>query len=176
MPEQQGALAAGCLPTPPPVSHLPVPDIENHVVLVAHGHDVLHVGGEGHTGHAVLVSQHLCHLTLLIHVPDAHSRPVPVLGNVGPLLLLGSAPGGAGRAIRAEIGIALGCAQKPPPPSAMALPGPRRSSSMGSPGLLGGRGTGPRIPPYPFNHKHNSPPPSLCTSHQGRRPEHSATS
>lgn len=74
-------------------AHLPVPDVEYHVVLVAHGHNVLHVGGEGHTGHAVLVAQHLCHLTLLIHIPDSHSRPLPVLGKVGLLLLLGSIPG-----------------------------------------------------------------------------------
>lgn len=110
-------------------SHLPVPDVEYHVVLVAHGHNVLHIGGEGHTGHAVLVAQHLCHLTLLIHVPDAHSRPVPVLGKVGPLLLISCVPGRARRAIRAEIGIAPGHAQKPPPPTAKGLSGLGRSYS-----------------------------------------------
>lgn len=100
------------------LSYLPVPDVQYHVVLVAHGHNVLHIGGEGHTGHAILVAQHLCHLTLLIHIPDAYSRPMPVLGKAGPLLLIGSAPGRARRAFRAEIVIAPGCVQKPPPPSA----------------------------------------------------------
>lgn len=49
-------------------------------MLVAHGHDVLHIGGEGHTGHTILVAQHLRHLSLLLHVPDAYSWSVPVLG------------------------------------------------------------------------------------------------
>lgn len=71
------------------LAHLPVPDVEYHVVLIAHGHNVLHIWGEGHTGHAVLVAQHLCHLTLLIHIPDSHSRPVPVLGKVELLTAAG---------------------------------------------------------------------------------------
>lgn len=157
-------------------SYLPVPDVEYHVVLVAHGHNVLHIGGEGHTGHAILVAQHLCHLTLLIHIPDAYSRPMPVLGNAGPLLLIGSAPGRARRAFRAEIVVAPGCVQKPPPPSTTGLSGPGRSCSRDLPGLLVGRRNGPKVPPHPLNHHHNSPPPSLCTSHQERRPEHSETS
>lgn len=61
-------------------------------MLVAHGHNVLHIGGEGHTGHTVLVTQHLRHLSLLFHIPDAHSWPVPILGvgwgRMKPLLSL----------------------------------------------------------------------------------------
>lgn len=90
------------------LAHLPVPDVEYHVVLVAHGHNVLHIWGEGHTGHAVLVAQHLCHLTLLIHIPDSHSRPVPILGKVELLLMLASIPSRAKGTGRAEDGIAQG--------------------------------------------------------------------
>lgn len=156
------------------LAHLPIPDVEYHVMLVAHGHNVLHTGGEGHTGYAVLVAQHLCHLTLFIHIPDAHSRPVSILGEVESLLLLGSAPGRARGAGGAEVGTPPRCAQKPPPPSVMRLSWPRKKLFHRCP--RGDRRNGLNTPPHPVNHDHNSPPPSLCTSHQGRRPEHSETS
>lgn len=47
---------------------------------------------------------------------------------------------------------------------------------MDSPGPVDSEGMAPSPPPRSLNHDHNSPPPSLCTSHQGRRPEHSETS
>lgn len=130
-------------------AHLPVPDVEYHVVLVAHGHNVLHIGGEGHTGHAVLVAQHLRHLTLLIHIPDSHSRPVPILEKMRLLLLLGSIPGRAREAGRAEVGNAPGCTQKPPPPSVMRVFWPRKELFQGFPRPGGTEGMAPRpLPTY----------------------------
>lgn len=88
----------------------------------------------------------------------------------------GSAPGRSRGAVRADGGIAPGWAQKAPPESATGLFCPRKELFQGLRRPAGHRRNGPKTPPYPLNHGHNSPPPSLCTSHQGRRPEHSETS
>lgn len=53
-------------------THLPGPDIDDHVVLVAHADDVLAVGGEGHASHAVLVLLELGNLRPLRRVPYPH--------------------------------------------------------------------------------------------------------
>lgn len=106
-------------------------------MLVAHGHDVLHIGGKGHTGHTILMAQHLCHLILLIHIPDAHGRSVTVLGKGEPLPLQGSAPNRA----RGAVGFKLApprVNQKATSPFAKGLLQP--SDSLG---LLGRKGMTP---------------------------------
>lgn len=59
--------------------YLPVPDIDHHVVLVAHTDDVFSVGRKRHTGNSIFMFLQLGHLQALRHVPDPHRRHVAAL-------------------------------------------------------------------------------------------------
>lgn len=65
------------LPAQP--THLPGPDVDDHVVLVAHGDNVLGARGKGHASHTILMLLQLCHLATLSHVPNPHCWHVPTL-------------------------------------------------------------------------------------------------
>ena len=52
----------------------------------------------------------------------------------------------------------------------------REGAIPGIPQVCWGQRNGPKTPPHPPHPDHHSPPLSLCTFHQGRRPERSETS
>lgn len=60
-------------------SHLPGPDVDDHVMLVTHTDNVFAVGGESDARHAVLMFLQLGHLRPLRHIPDPHRRHMTTL-------------------------------------------------------------------------------------------------
>ena len=58
---------------------VPVPHVDDHVLLRPHGHHVLAVGGEGHDVHPVLVTGKFGNLRLFLHVPNSDAGGVAAL-------------------------------------------------------------------------------------------------
>ena len=75
---------------------VPVPHVDNHVLLRPHGHHVLAVGGKGHHVHPVLVSGKFGNLRFFLHVPYSDAGGVAALPRDEVSAILREGQGGDG--------------------------------------------------------------------------------